>query len=224
MKGIWLPTELLDLDISWTKRILIAEISQLEMLDKGCIASNSHFSQKLRLSKQAVSKALNELSDEGYIFINNAQSKRNFGREITINFGKSGINFGKSPIHESGESKGRIQINKIIDYDLENISLYAELNDKEKMLYNEYLELRKTLKLKTTLKIHTRLLEKYFSFGRNIEVIEKAINSNWKDFYQINSLTPKQQKKRFEDMSLEEKIEYNEQERQRKIEANYGSL
>lgn len=44
---------------------------------------------------------------------------------------------------------------------------------------------------------------------------------NWakKDF---NNTKPKQQYKKFEDMTLEEKMEYNEAEKQRKIEANYG--
>ena len=116
-KGFWIPIELMDLDISWTKRILISEISQLEMLDKGCVASNNHFSTKLRLSNQAVSKALNELEKDGLILIDNAQSRRNFGRKITINFGKSAINFGKSAIHESGESKESKSFNKQFNSD-----------------------------------------------------------------------------------------------------------
>jgi biotin operon repressor len=115
MKGVWIPVELIEMDISWTKRILLAEISQLEMLDKGCVASNAHFSEKLKLSKQAISKALNELNKDGYIQIDNAQAKRNFGRKITINFGKSGINFGKSGIHQSGESKESNTINNPIN-------------------------------------------------------------------------------------------------------------
>ena len=77
------------------------------------------------------------------------------------------------------------------------------------------------MRVKTTLQIHNRLLSKYFEYGRDVNVIINAINSNWKDFYKPYN-TPKQQKKRFEDMTFEEKLEYNEQERQRKIEANYG--
>ena len=136
-KGIWIPTELIEIDISWTKRILIAEITQLEMLDKGCIASNSHFADKLKISKQAVSKALNELSKDGMITIDNAQTKRNFGRTITINFSKSGvhesksaINFSKSGVHESGESKENKQSNKSISNSVNSISLIiTHLND-----------------------------------------------------------------------------------------------
>ena len=112
MKGFWIPIGLMELDISWTKRILLAEISQLEMLDKGCVASNNHFAEKLKLTKQAVSKALNELAEDGLIIIDNAQTKRNFGRKITINFSKSAINFSKSGVHESGESKENKTKNK----------------------------------------------------------------------------------------------------------------
>ena len=116
-KGIWIPTQLLNLDISWTKRILIAEINQLSMEDKGCVASNNHFSKKLKLTKQAISKALNEMKKDGIITIDNAQTKRNFGRKITINFGKSAINFGKSAINFSVQSKENKQENiQYIDF------------------------------------------------------------------------------------------------------------
>ncbi len=103
-KGLWIPYDLILLDITWTKKILLSEISQLEMLDAGCVASNAHFSEKLNMSKQGVSKALNELHKEEYIIIDNAQTKRNFGRKITINHRKSAINCGKSAINHSGET------------------------------------------------------------------------------------------------------------------------
>lgn len=118
-KGIWISLELIEMDISWTKRALISEISQLEILDKGCIASNDHFATKFRITKQAVSKALNELASDDIITIDNAQTKRNFGRTITINSSKSDVNSGKSAInlsvsgvHESVESKENNTVNK----------------------------------------------------------------------------------------------------------------
>jgi len=69
-----------------------------------------------------------------------------------------------------------------------NHHLYKRLNNHEKDLFLEYLSLRKTMKLKTTISIQERLLTKYFNFGRDISIIENAISSNWKDFY-----PPKQQ-------------------------------
>lgn len=119
-KGFWIPLELLSLDISWTKRILLAEISQLELEKLGCIASNSHFSNKLNITKQAISKALNELAKDNLILIDNAQTKRNYGRKITINFSVSAINFSVGGVHESGESKDNKQFNKQVS------TLYAE--------------------------------------------------------------------------------------------------
>ncbi len=104
-KGIWIDQELIDLDITWLKKALLSEVSQLEILDKGCIASNKHFSEKFNITTQGVSKALNELFKDGYIVIDNAQTKRNFGRTITINHRKSAINHRKSAINHSLESK-----------------------------------------------------------------------------------------------------------------------
>ncbi len=159
MKGIWIPQELIDSDISWIKKALLCEISQLEILEKGCIASNNHFSNKFNITNQGVSKALNELSKDGYIIIDNAQTKRNFGRKITINFSKSPINFSKSGIHESGESKEKKTINKtinIFDAFLEELKskvtikskvtktkegekLFKHIEDKDKLL-NDYIK------------------------------------------------------------------------------------
>ena len=43
-KGFWLPIELLhDKNTTMQEKLLLIEINQLSMLDKGCIASNNHF-------------------------------------------------------------------------------------------------------------------------------------------------------------------------------------
>ena len=97
-KGFWIPLEYMELDITWTQRILMSEISQLEILKAGCVASNAHFADKLRISPQGVSKALNSLKEKGLIDIDNSHTKRNFGRTITINCGKSAINCGLETI------------------------------------------------------------------------------------------------------------------------------
>lgn len=65
-----------------------------------------------------------------------------------------------------------------------NHHLYKQLSKNEKDLYLEYTAIRKQLKVRTTLSIHNRLLEKYFKFGRDPEVLERAITSNWKDLYE----------------------------------------
>jgi len=194
-KGVWIPTELIEIDISWTKRILIAEISQLEMYDKGCVASNGHFAQKLKLTKQAVSKALNELEKDGFITIDNAQTKRNFGRKITINFSKSAINFSKSEVHESGESKENKQVNKSINtYEgflkllKEQVSIkskvtktkdgeiiFKTIDGKEKLM-NDYIAHQ--LEAKNFSKRITAFMEDY-SFHTSVDTSSKSNDENW---------------------------------------------
>jgi len=195
-KGIWIPTELIEIDISWTKRILIAEISQLEMYEKGCVASNGHFANKLKLTKQAVSKALNELEKDGFITIDNAQTKRNFGRKITINFSKSAINFSKSGVHESGESKENKQVNKSINTYAGFLALikekasikskvtktkdgevaYKKIADKQK-LFDDYLEHQ--LKEKNFAKRITAFMEDY-EFHTSTSKKENDRDWGWK--------------------------------------------
>ena len=64
-----------------------------------------------------------------------------------------------------------------------NHHLYKELDSTEKELYLEYCALRKSMKLQTTYKIHERLLNKYFEYGRDKNILKNAIISNWKDLY-----------------------------------------
>ena len=185
MKGFWIPIELVEMDISWTKRILIAEISQLEMLDKGCIASNNHFANKLKLSTQAISKALNELQLDGFINIDNSQSKRNFGRTITINFSKSPINFSKSPIHQSGESKENKQKNITINITSEHFAKQQI----EKILYYRK-SIKKSIKTQQGFNgLEKKILEVIETFDTNLDDVLslmadnewQSINKDWKE-------------------------------------------
>ena len=70
-----------------------------------------------------------------------------------------------------------------------NHHLYEKLTHDEISLFYEYLELRKSMEVKTTERIINRLLDKYFEFGRDKSVIENAITSNWKDFYKTKQQT-----------------------------------
>jgi len=68
-----------------------------------------------------------------------------------------------------------------------NHHLYKRLSPKEKETYLEYIALRKKMRLKTTIQIHNRLLEKYFEYGQNIKVLENSIDANWKDLYPLRN-------------------------------------
>jgi len=115
MKGFWIPIELMDLDISWTKRILLAEIGKLEMLDAGCVATNVHFAEQLKISRQAVSNALNSLENDGLIVLDNSKTVRNFGRKITIHENTVTIHESSLGEHKNVESKDNNTFNKTIN-------------------------------------------------------------------------------------------------------------
>ena len=115
-KGIWIPRWMMENNnFSWTKKAIYMEISQLEELENGCTASNRHFAEKIGISNAGVSKAINEMRDSGYITIDNAQTKRNFGRVLAINYRKSAINSRKSPINLSIETKEKKLENKLFN-------------------------------------------------------------------------------------------------------------
>ena len=76
-----------------------------------------------------------------------------------------------------------------------------------------------------SLNVDTKKFFKYYTASEWKDNKGRAVK-NWKLKLVSwdNQNAPKQTYKKFEDMTLEEKIEYNEAEKQRKIEANYGSL
>lgn len=74
-----------------------------------------------------------------------------------------------------------------------------------------------------SLNVDTQKFFKYYTASNWKDNKGRAVK-NWKLKLVSwdNQNAPKQPYKKFEDMTLEEKMEYNEQEKQRKIEANYG--
>ena len=200
-KGFWLPIELLkDKSTTMQEKLILVEINQLSMLDKGCIASNYHFAELLGIKKESVSRSISSLENKGYITTKIKDGSRNHERVITINkmlFSINELLFDPKqnvidPLTNCLETKENKTINKTNNNKeaLFNHHLFIKLNPTSKELYLEYVELRKKMKLVTSLKVHDRLLSKFFEFGEDNTVIENAINSNWRDFYK-----PKQQSK-----------------------------
>jgi len=67
------------------EKLVLSEISQLTMLDLGCIASNEHFAALMGVKKQAVSRCISSLEKKGYITTKIKNGSRNHERTITIN-------------------------------------------------------------------------------------------------------------------------------------------
>ena len=87
-KGIWLPIEIIrNKSLSNNEKLLLMEINQLSMLDKGCIASNSHFAELFQINKTAVSRLVNSLIKKGLIESIIKKGSRNTFRTIIIKKG-----------------------------------------------------------------------------------------------------------------------------------------
>lgn len=85
-KGFWLPIELLkDKSTTMQEKLILVEINQLSMLDKGCIASNNHFAELFGIKKESVSRSISSLENKGYITTKIKDGSRNHERTITIN-------------------------------------------------------------------------------------------------------------------------------------------
>jgi DNA-binding Lrp family transcriptional regulator len=106
-----------------SEKVLFLEINNLSMLDKGCIASNSHFADTLGVKKEAISRLISSLEKKGYITTEIVDGSRNHSRIITINKmlstdnkmlfrGKQNVN---TPLTNCLESKENKTINKTIN-------------------------------------------------------------------------------------------------------------
>ena len=115
-KFITVSTEILhDKNLSANQKFIYSEICQLSQMDQGCFASNNHFSQLIGITKQGVSKAINDLIRKGYISSEIEKGTRNMVRIIKvlgINCGVGGINCGVGGINCGVESKENKTTNK----------------------------------------------------------------------------------------------------------------
>ncbi len=154
-----------DKKLSPNQKFILAEIEQLNSLDKGCIGSNKHFAELTGITPQGVSKAIHDLENKGYIKIDNAQTKRNFGRIITINSGKSAINSGL-------ESKG----NKTITcHDGNNLT-----SDVKTVI--DYLNLTANKKYKPSTLSTILIIQARLNQGYEVEDLKKVVDNKTKEW------------------------------------------
>ena len=104
-----------DENLNQSQKFLLAEIEQLTTLEKGCIASNLHFSNLIGISKENVSKNINALVKKGYIFVEIINGSRNHSRIITlIKVVRPPYQSSKTPLSNRQETKENITTNKTL--------------------------------------------------------------------------------------------------------------
>ena len=101
-----------DKNLNQSQKFILAEIEQLSQLDKGCFASNGHFSELIGITKENVSRNINELEKMGYIAIEIKKGSRNHTRTITLTtLVRPPYQNSKTPLLKQQETKGIKQSN-----------------------------------------------------------------------------------------------------------------
>ena len=105
-----------DTKLNQSQKFLLAEIEQLTTLEKGCIASNLHFSNLIGITKENVSRNINDLVTKGYIFVEVVPGSRNHTRIITLTtLVRPPYQNSKTPLSKQQETKENKTINKTIN-------------------------------------------------------------------------------------------------------------
>ncbi len=101
-----------DDSMTMQEKIIYLEILNLSSLDKGCIASNSHFEKCFGISKKSVSNTISSLVQKGFIEVD--LKDRNHTRTLSIKNGQVSIKNGQVSI-KNGETKENKTDNKTIE-------------------------------------------------------------------------------------------------------------
>jgi len=216
--GICLNEWLEDERIKTELRLLI-KISSLTADNGICYASNEHFAEYFNTSTVTISKQIKKLESLGYIEID---YKRR-GAEII----KRDIRLKKTLTDDYQKLKPTIKENfKENNTSINNKeSKGANAPKQQKTFIPPTIGDINTYVQENSLNVDTQKFFKYYTASEWKDNKGRAVK-NWKLklISWDNQNAHKQTYKKFEDMTFEEKMEYNEQERQRKIEANYGDL
>lgn len=135
-----------DTKLNQSQKFLMAEIEQLTTLEKGCIASNLHFSNLIGITKENVSRNINDLVKKGYIYVEIVAGSRNHTRIITLTtLVRPPYHNSKTPLLKQQETKENKTINKTI-------------NKKPFDLFIDYLKKNASIKSKVTTTKETKKL------------------------------------------------------------------
>lgn len=180
-KGFWLSIDLLhDKNTTMQEKLLLIEINQLSMLDKGCIASNNHFAEIFKVKKESISRSLSSLEQKGYISTEIKAGSRNHDRTITIN--KMLLQDEKAITNclESKENKTSSSSNQLDYDDLFNLwNEFATKNNKTKIA--KLTDSRKK-KIALRLKEYKNLLEIFTYVLKKSETSNFLLNGNFYTF------------------------------------------
>ena len=210
-KGIWMPIEVLhNENLTMQEKFVLMEINQLEMLDKGCNASNKHFADLLKTSTKSISNTISNLVKKGFIKTSIKNGTRNHEREIfTIHSMMEGYPQKVDKVStKSGETKENKTINKSAQKcaDDESLEIYEEYKanikaskSKQSSLnnINKWLKEYKAEELIKAIKNYKLVADnqdnkKYVKECSNFFGVKGENNGFFKDYLQRNEIAEEQ--------------------------------
>lgn len=120
-KGVWIPIGLYSRnDLSVLEMILLTEIDSLDNSEKGCFASNIHFSKLLKLSEGRTANMISDLKKREFIYYTFFDG-RNRGLRVSDEI-KASLNC-ESRVHENvkQDNKNVKQVHEYVKQDNESV-------------------------------------------------------------------------------------------------------
>ena len=195
-----------DVNLNQSQKFILAEAEQLSQLDKGCIASNNHFSELIGITKENVSKNINDLKKKGYIDIEIVAGSRNHTRIITVtNIVRPPYQSSKTPLSKQQETKENKQSNTTSNKTI----VPSSSTDAERLanyLLNNILKINPTFK-KPNISTWAKDISLAIRIdGRTVEQLKECIDwiySNKGQFWQKNILSGKKLREKFDTMYMQ---------------------
>jgi len=168
-----------DTNLNQSQKFMLAEIEQLCSLEHGCFASNQHFAELIGITKENVSRNLNDLKDMGYINIKIENGSRNHTRIVSLtNLVIPPYQNSNTPLLKQQETKENIQTNKTNNKTVTEIPPCINPT-----VWDEWVQHRKELKKSlttTTIKKQLAQLEKWDKLDMDTsEIIHASITNGW---------------------------------------------
>lgn len=200
-KGVWIPKEVwLDSRLNALEKVILTEIDSLDSSERGCWASNQHIAEFCQCSESKVSKSISKLIELGYIYLQSFDGRTRELKSRLSNFEKQSSkkceadkqNLRQSNTLNNTTNKPVIKKESKTSYDA---ILSAIENDSLRVLYIEYIKMRKMIKAPMTDKALQMLINKVeklepTDIERQKLMLETAIMNNWKSVYPLKNERP----------------------------------
>ena len=193
-----------DKNLNQSQKFLLAEIEQLCSLENGCYASNNHFAKLIGITKENVSRNLNDLREMGYIDIKIENGSRNHTRIVTLTtLVRPPYQNSNTPLSKRQETKENIQSNKTI--------VGTKNSSDDSIRLANYL-LQHIIRVNPTFKqpnINTWAKDIDLAIridGRTVEELTRCIEwiyTNKGAFWQKNILSGKKLREKFDTMNMQ---------------------